>query len=127
MKSEMASIGRRQFLLAAGAAGAAAAFPLIAAQPDTVPTGKLIVSGRVIGADGKALAGTLIDVWHEKGRVSVTTDADGRFVFDTAATARLRYRLGGTGYERELHVARDGHLARDDEGAWRATFGLMVT
>jgi protocatechuate 3,4-dioxygenase beta subunit len=126
MNAGIVSLKRRQFVVAVGLAGAAAAVPLLAAPAVGSPVaGKLIVSGRITGADGRALAGAVIEAWHAADRVSVTTDADGRFMFDTAASPRMQYRVNGAGRE-ALHFARDGHLARDNEGVWRATFGLTV-
>jgi hypothetical protein len=82
---------------------------------------RLVLSGRVLGLDGKALASATVMVGEDR----VATDADGRFVLVTT-TRRA---------ERPLYrVSRDGHAAegvvsnqrRDTDGTWRATFGLML-
>ena len=80
-----------------------------------------MLSGRVLGLDGKPLASATVMVGEDR----VATDADGRFVLVTT-TRRA---------ERPLYrVTRDGHAAegvvsnqrRDTDGTWRATFGLML-
>jgi protocatechuate 3,4-dioxygenase beta subunit len=134
MKPRTISLERRHFVMAAGLAGVAASVPLLAAQlaPPAVGRAMLIVSGRVTGAHGKALAGTTLEVWHADERVSATTDADGRFLFDTAVHYRdlqkgMRYRLNCGTTVSEMDLVRKGHLHRDDAGMLRATFGLTVT
>lgn len=108
---------------------------------------RLVISGRILGADRKPLAGATIEAWHpdENGdRATVTTDADGRF-FTSIAPARrsgrlryLDYRVShiahGTLPTQRLHFTREpgasdglvSHLQRDDTGVWRTTFGLTV-
>lgn len=140
---------------------------------------RLVVSGRIVGApDGKPLAGATVEVWHadesgdysaDHGKIargtpdspgsppcaSVTTDADGRFVFTTIAPAEysgrprhIRYRVSHQGHampvtqlyfapargvsdDRVAQLQRDDNFAvaqlqRDNAGTWRATFGLTL-
>ena len=125
---------------------------------------RLVVSGRMVGApDGKPIAGARLEAWHADANgeyigsrrgtqddsgsplsASVTTDADGRFMFTTIFPAgysgrppQLHYRVGHGGHETpvaQLHFARQrgiscndaAHLQRDDAGTWRAAFGLVL-
>lgn len=155
---------RRRHLLIAGCAGVAAPAALFAAQCNGTPGsaaavngfvasgieagGKLVVSGRIVGADCKPLADAAVTAWHAGANpdsaVSVTTDADGRFMFTTTAPTGYRggaphinCRVGHGG--REVHAtqlyfaggrgvsdSRIAQLQRDAAGTWRATFGLSL-
>ena len=134
MKAEIVSRERRRFVIVTGLAAVAASLPLplSAAQPGPAfAGGKLIISGRLTGADGHAVAGATLDVWHAGGPVSATTDADGRFMFETAVHYRdmkkgMRYRLNGATASRALDLTRKGYLYRDEAGGLRATFGITV-
>jgi hypothetical protein len=93
-------------VIVAGFAAAAAPAALFAAQCDvaSAPPGEpqlaavftqgtnaaLVVSGRVVGSDYKAVTGALVEVWHVDSRqaVATTTDADGRFVVMASVPAR---------------------------------------
>ena len=125
---------------------------------------KLVVSGRILGApDCKPLAGATVEVWHAdanrdyraftRGKqddpgcvpcASVTTDADGRFMFTTIVSAEypghprhINYRVTHQGHAMpvtQLYFARErgvpddrvAQVHRDDAGTWRATFGLTL-
>jgi hypothetical protein len=135
---------RRRYLMIAGLAGAAApavAFAGAAASPQDEPAvssfaDRLVVSGRILGADGNPLSGATVEIWPAGSRQpggSVYTDGDGRF-FTAIAPAEhgrpraLRYRVvhGGRGTPvKQLHFAR-GQIQRDEAGAWRATFGATL-
>jgi hypothetical protein len=133
---------RRRYLMIAGLAGAAApAVAFAGASPQdglTVSSfaDRLVVSGRILGADGKPLSGATVEIWPGGSREpagSVNTDGDGRF-FTAIAPAEhgrprdLRYRVvhvgRGTPVKR-LRFAR-GQMQRDEDGAWRATFGATL-
>ena len=108
MKTGMPSLTRRRLVAMAALAGAVAPHAVLACSvsrdpfgPPTVaevaanPAGdKLRVSGRVVGADCKALPGAVVEVWHEgaKERFSVTTDASGRFTVTTTPMVHGRVR-----------------------------------
>jgi len=135
---------RRRYLMIAGLAGAAApavAFAGTAGSPQDGPVvssfaDRLVVSGRILGADGKPLSGARVEIWSagsREPRGEASTDGDGRF-FAAIAPAEhrrpqdLRYRVvhGGRGTPvKRLHLAR-GQMQRDEAGAWRATFGATL-
>ena len=155
---------RRRHLMIAGLAGIAAPASLFAAQCDgvlriapavadlaagsTEAGGKLVVSGRILGADCKPLADAAITAWHAGANpdsaASATTDADGRFMFTTVAPAgypgrppHLNYRVSHSAHailSTQLYFAsghdvtgnRVAQLQRDAAGVWRATFGLAL-
>jgi hypothetical protein len=135
---------RRRYLMMAGLAGAAApavAFAGATASPQDGPAvsslgDRLVVSGRILGADGKPLSGAMVEIWPDSSREprgSVNTDGDGRFFTAIAPAGHgrpgdLRYRVvhGGRGTPaKRLHFAR-GQMQRDEAGAWRATFGATL-
>ena len=146
---------RRRHLMIAGLAGMAVPGALLAARsgglPDYLPAAAdsgaekegLVVSGRILRPDGKPLAGATVDALNARvsGNYSVTTDADGRFMFTTLAptgsSPRIQCRVShpqhGT-LKRELHLgptpgaAADtvAQLQRDEAGTWRAAFGLTL-
>ena len=135
---------RRRYLMIAGLAGAAApavAFAGATASPQdglavSSFADRLVVSGRILGADGKPLPGATVEIWPAGSREpggSVNTDGDGRFftAIGPAGQGRpqdLRYRVvhGGRGTPvKRLHLAR-GQMQRDEAGAWRATFGATL-
>ncbi len=155
---------RRRHLVIAGLAGIAAPATLFAGPSGGTPgdapavaeylpsgssgEGQLVVSGRILGAPhGKPLAGAVVEAWHAPGSVrcaSVITDADGRFMFTTLASAEaaghpphIHYRVSHHGHETplaRLHFARESgisddrvaHLQRDNAGTWRASFGVTL-
>ena len=78
---------RRRHLMIAGAvtiATPATAFAVQSTYVTDAGAAKLVISGRVLGPDGKPLAGAAIDANNLPG-VTATTDADGRFVFTTVS------------------------------------------
>jgi hypothetical protein len=141
---------RRRHMLIAGLAGTAAAMSSAASalagectsmrgDAETLARfytaeGKLVVSGRIVDAQCKPVAGATIDVLHRDpaARVTVTSDADGRFMFTTIAPGPaqpLRYsvmRAGRAPQTSELHITRAANLQRDNEGTWRTTFALAL-
>lgn len=153
MKSKKVSLRRRQLVIA-GLAGSAA--PALAGQfrGSGAAVGELgaveadhglVVSGRVIGRNGRPLAGAAVEVWRANARTGgarATTDGDGRFFAKVAADSpgrpyRIHYRVsagGRTLAADELYFARgravaerrSGYLQRDEEGTWRATFGISL-
>jgi protocatechuate 3,4-dioxygenase beta subunit len=143
---------RRRHLMIAGLAGVATPHALFAGQItfdaptasriDAYRSGdKLIVSGRIVDANGKAVADARIEVLHAQAgaRSSVATDADGRFMLTTIApeTRQIEYRVSHKDHPTRatrLHLApnrgvRDdviARLQRDDAGVWRTTFALTL-
>ena len=155
---------RRRHLMIAGLAGVATPAALFAAQCNGIARsapavagfaaggaeagGKMVVSGRILGVDCKPLADAAVTAWHDGANpdsaASVTTDADGRFVFTTAAPAGypslapyINYRVSRGGHEvlstqlyfangRNVSDSRTAQLQRDAAGTWRATFGLTL-
>jgi protocatechuate 3,4-dioxygenase beta subunit len=142
------SLRRRRFVFA-GWAGLSTALPAIAQQCRVTPRDqlgpfytrgapeqtelcasgsggkdRLLISGRVLGADCKPLAGALVEVWHADAngdysgftrgkkddpacllRASVKTDAEGRYRFSTIVPAEY------PGRPRHIHyrVSHAGH------------------
>jgi hypothetical protein len=109
------------------------------------PGEKLIVSGRIIGADCKPVAAAFVEVWQARSnshQITVTTDGDGRFMFTTNAPAQrdrqyLSYRVRHAEHATvvsQLHFAPArgvshtdiAPLQRDYAGVWRTTFGLTL-
>ena len=79
-----------------------------------------MLSGRVLGPDGKPLAGARVTVGEDR----VATDADGRFVLVTATRAeRPLYRVTHDGHAAEGFVS---DRRRDPDGTWRSTFALTL-
>lgn len=130
---------RRRHLMLAGAAGLAASSGVFAlpsfAEP--VPGETLLVSGRIVDAEGKPLA----DAWVEgpganrSERIARTrTDADGRFMLTTSvsqADSYVDYRVShvhGFARERVPLAYREAptRFQRDEQGVWRTTFALTV-
>lgn len=133
---------RRRYLMIAGLAGAAA--PVVAFAGASPQAGlavssfadKLVVSGRILGADGKPLSGATVEICPADAgepRGSVSTDADGRFFTAVTPAGRgrpqdIRYRVSHRGHEtpvQRFHFAR-GQMQRDEAGAWRATFAARL-
>src|SRR4051812_44516421 len=78
---------------------------------------RLILSGRVLGVDGKPLRGATVTVGHDRS----ATDADGRFVLTTTSGKPYQVRFGDRTAQGFVADAR-----RDLDGAWRASFGLTL-
>jgi hypothetical protein len=112
----MVSLRRRQVIIAGlGTIVAPAAFCALPPRPEKFAE-KLVLSGRVLGADGKPLAGVMVGA----GLAQAETDADGRFVL---VTTKPFYRV--TCGDR----AAEGFVSNrrcDSEGTWRATVGLTL-
>lgn len=125
MKRDTISLRRRQLIV-----GSLAATPMaaLAAQANgTLVTaasqGKLVVSGRILGADGNPVFGALVEVLRAGPEATATTDADGRFMLTTTASTRLRYRVSHKEHGTRVEQLS---LAQDDAGIWRGTFGLAL-
>ena len=146
MKHKQFSMRRRQ-VMAIGTIGAGSlAAPVVvmaANEPVVKPAGdKIVVSGRILGAhDGQALAGAQIEIWladahgvrAEQSREVVTADGDGRYFAALNGNAqRLQYRVSHQGYTArvtQLHAGKRQRavtLMRDDAGATRAAFEMML-
>jgi len=108
----MVSLQRRQVMMAG--LGSMIAPAAVFAVPQN--QNRLIVSGRILGADGRPLAGAAIAA----GGARATADADGRFML-VATTRRYRVTSGGRSAEGVVSNQR-----RDAEGTWRATFSLTL-
>ena len=149
MKPSTISLRRRQLMMAGmaapvalfasrcGAAGNALVAELVATAGGGAET--LLVSGRILGANGKPLSGVLVEALHENTNevIGVNTDADGRFMFTTTAPIGssglprpVRYRVSHDGHQTPVtHLISDdlvANLRRDDGGEWRTTFGLTL-
>ncbi len=101
---------------------------------------RLLVSGRVLGADCKPLTGALVEVWHADAnggysgfprgkkddpacllRASIKTDAEGRYTFTTIVPAEypgrprhIHYRVSHAAYATlvtQLYFARERGVA----------------
>jgi len=94
--------------------GSAVAPAALAALPERPE--KLVLSGRILGLDGKPLAAAIV----ASGVDRTLTDADGRFLLVT--TTRL-YGVTCDGRSTEGIIANP---RRDIEGTWRATCGLTM-
>jgi hypothetical protein len=146
MKRESFSERRRQ-ILALGTVGAGAlAVPaaVMAAHAPMVQfsNGKMVVSGRVIGApDGKPLSGAQIEIWpvdargvrSETAHEVITADGDGRYFATLKGNAqRVHYRVSHKGYTTKVAQVncaaqqRAVTLTRDDAGVTRAAFEMKL-
>jgi len=145
MKPSTISLRRRQLMIAGVAAPAAlfathcsaAGNTLVAELTATASGGaeKVLVSGRILGAHGKALAGALVEALHGATNegIGVNTDADGRFMFTTVAPTGstglprpVRYRVSHEGHQTPVTQLEAAQLQRDPAGTWRGTFGLTL-
>ena len=110
MKNETISLRRRQVLAAGAASLAIPMAPMVMAAhvPEAQhASGKIVVSGRILGAEGRALAGAQIEIWQVDARgvradathEVVTADGDGRYFAALNGNAqRLHYRVSHKGY-----------------------------
>jgi protocatechuate 3,4-dioxygenase beta subunit len=104
----MVSPRRRQVII--GSLAAAAAPAAFAVLPKAATS--LVLSGRVLGADGHPVLGASV----MSGAAQTSTDADGRFVLRTASR---HYRVADIeGYVANAHA--------DIDGTWRASFSLTL-
>ena len=150
MKPDTISLRRRHLLIAGASAPATliaaqcgAAGNVLAAGLPAVASGgaeKLVVSGRMLDGFGKPLTDALVEVLDpgSNTNASVTTDADGRFMFtSTVPLDYINYRVSHKEHEtvaKQLHFAHKpgvsgdqvAQLQRDDAGVWRTTFGLTL-
>lgn len=152
---------RRRYLMIAGVAGVAAPATLFAEARGGNPRDamvaelsagagsgaeKLVVSGRILGANRKPLPDATVEMWladMNGERACVITDADGRFFTTIAPMGQssrprhIHYRVRHGGREtlvKQLHFAREpgipadqiAQLQRDDTGFWRTTFGVTL-
>ena len=125
MASDPISLQRRRLLIAGVAtpATALAGTGALAAPVGPLPGDRLVVSGRVLDAGGKPLAGALVEAWH----ASATTDADGRFVLvgQMPGSGPSEYRV--THGTRSLALrALPAQLQRDEGGTWRSALGIAL-
>jgi Carboxypeptidase regulatory-like domain len=132
---------RRRHLLIAGVAvpatlfaaqcGAAAGGALAAGMPARADGGaeKLVVSGRILSANGKPLAGARVEILypHTNEAIGADTDADGRFMLESVSAGwrPVHYRVSGKGQSRSarLEVVQ---LPRDETGTRRGSFALTL-
>lgn len=139
MKSKTISLRRRQLMIA-GLAGAATPASVFAghcmglsgdaATTDAVAGpragGTLIVSGRIVGADCRAIAGAVVEAGRD---ASATTDGDGRFVLSLTTPHRraqpVRLRVSH-GARRTLVHDFAPRARRDEAGTWRTTVGVTL-
>lgn len=155
MKPDLISLQRRHLMIA-GAAAAVVPAAWFAASRTAAPTpaaarraAAMVVSGRLTTADGKPLAGAMVRAWSVCGkpdadRCSVTSDADGRFVFSANVPQHSADGIqpmhvtvtppAGNAHYAELRFEH-GRDTRDrvhaqtllDHGTLRASFGLTLS
>ena len=110
----MLSPRRRQVIIAGlGAIVAPAAF---AALPTAEGRQRLLLSGRVLGPDGKPLSGATVVA----GRARTVTDADGRFML---VTTTPRYRVT---YRARSTEGMASNPRPDADGTGRASIGVTL-
>lgn len=160
LKTESISLKRRTLMIAGAVTAVSGGAIYTAAQhfgarPATrvsaTAGSSLLASGRIVTPDGKPLAGASVLAWYvcapmNKGdneHCQVTTDADGRFVFNTVAPGVSAdgiqpMRLYVTHPDIEPHHAQvsfergrdDAHVIHAqtllDRDTLRASFGLTV-
>ncbi|MBY0270486.1 MAG: carboxypeptidase-like regulatory domain-containing protein [Burkholderiales bacterium] len=158
MKPDLISLQRRQLMIAGTAMAAvpaawfaatrtARAAPANCAAAPHATT--MVVSGRLIAADGRPLAGAAVLAWPMCGkpgidRCGAISDADGRFVFSSDAPHQSADGLqpmhvyvtppaGGPHYA-ELHFERGGDTGNSvhartllDHDTLRASFELTLS
>ena len=125
MKPDTISPRRRQLIV-----GGLSAMPMSAlasqasgALAASTAHGQLVVSGRVLSADGKPVFGALVEVLRAGSDATATTDADGRFMVTTTASTRIRYRVSHPDHETRVEQMS---LSQDAAGTWRGTTGLAL-
>ena len=152
VKTDTISLRRRHLLIAGAAAAAApgtllanecvplpgrAARPTVAELATEMAGEKLIVSGRVVGADCKPLAGALVELWSvgegpgtsagAEAGASTSTDGDGRFMVTSSAPVRgdvhIRVSYKGQTLVTRAQLSRE-NVFRDESNVWRTTVGL---
>jgi hypothetical protein len=128
MKPDTISSPRRRQLIVGGLSAMPMSALVSQASGAAVVTavshhGQLVVSGRILGADGKPVFGALVEVLRAGSDATATTDADGRFMVETTASTRIRYRVSHRDHETRVEQL---NLAQDASGTWRGTFGLAL-
>src|SRR5882672_5021664 len=90
MKPDTISLRRRHLMMAGLAAPAALYAAQYAGMAAAGSAQRLVMSGRILGADGKPLSGARVELLHPHSNdaIGVETDADGRFVLDSAGVGR---------------------------------------
>ena len=130
MKPDTISLRRRHLMMAGLAAPAALYAAQYAGMAAAGSAQRLVMSGRILGADGKPLSGARVELLHPHSNdaIGVETDADGRFVLDSAGVGRqsVRYRVSRKGHPTRSTPLETVQLQRDETGALRGTFGLML-
>jgi hypothetical protein len=112
----MVSPRRREVIIAGLATAVAPA--VLAALPSLANTAreKLILSGRLLGTDGRPLAGATVAA----SEAHTLTDADGRFLL---LTTTGMYGVTCEGHSTEGFVSNQ---RRGADGTWRATVALTL-
>ena len=126
MKPDTISPRRRQLIIGSLAATPMAALASQAGNAVVTAAsqhGQLVVSGRILGADGKPVFGALVEVLRAGSEATATTDADGRFMVTTTASTRIRYRVSHKDHDTRIDQLS---LAQDAAGTWRGTFGASL-
>jgi hypothetical protein len=108
----MVSLRRREMIIAGLATTVVPALSFAAPEKEK----KLILSGRILGPDGKPLAGATVAT----GKDRAVTDADGRFFLNTDT------RIYGVTCDGRWTEGFVSNQRRDTDGTWRATCGLRL-
>jgi protocatechuate 3,4-dioxygenase beta subunit len=115
MEVAMVSLRRRQVIIAGlGSSVAPAALSAIVWKEEGPE--RFVLSGRIVAADGRPLAGAAV----EAGAARTATDADGRFV---VVSNTRHYRVSHRGRSAEGVVSNQ---RPDADGTWRASFALTL-
>ena len=144
MKRTAVSLQRRQLMIAslAGLAAPILLTPLesrahMSSMLNVAPRSgdRLVLSGRVVTRQDTPLQGARIETTQGE-RVHATTDADGRFMLmtTTPGAGSVSYRISHRGHDAyegtlqltQLDTAREIHAQRDEDGVWRAAFGVTL-
>ena len=130
MKTDAISLRRRHLMMAGLAVPAALYSAQYAGMAAADGAQRLVMSGRILGADGKPLSGARVEILHSHSNnaMGAETDADGRFMLDSAAAGRqpVRYRVSRKGYPTRSSRLETTQLQRDESGTWRGTVGLTL-
>lgn len=145
--SDNVSHTRRHMMMAAAAmplATKAAAASATGGATAALPQHDIVISGRLLDAAGTPVSGAQVELGVDAGDASnvAVTDADGRFVSRTRVgmqasgrPASLAYRIRHRDFEvRQAAVrmtpasSRPGQAIahRDEDGTWRAAFGIQL-
>lgn len=129
MKHDSISLTRRQLMIAGIAAPAGALAAPFVASSTAAAQHPLLMSGRLVDAQGKAVANALIEV----ADTSTTTDGDGRFMIRTTAGVAggdlnpldVRVTAATQSLSKQLHF-ESARVLRDEAGLWRAGVSLNL-